>query len=48
MSDTKKYRVRLLLDDIYQVRETETKKTVHQGTLAECEAWIRLKEGGYL
>ena len=42
-----KYRVRLFMDETYQVLERETDDILHQGTLSDCEAWIRLQEGGY-
>ena len=52
----KMYKVRLLQNDIYQVvyiQEDEHKwdmgvKVEHQGSLPECEAYIRLHEGGYV
>jgi hypothetical protein len=44
----KKYQVFLLQDDVYQVVDVKTHETVFQGSLSDCEAWIRLKEGGYL
>lgn len=28
--------------------EEFTENTVHTGRLADCEAWIRLNEGGYM
>ncbi len=59
-----KYKVRLMMDDTYEVVETmfiedydstadddeaPTKEnSVYQGRLADCEAYIRLHEGGYM
>jgi len=50
--------VRHLIDDTYQVIGKEgdndydeygySEVTAHQGSLADCEAYIRLSEGGYL
>jgi hypothetical protein len=42
------YRVEWVKDDFYKVIETDTGETVHRGSLADCEAYIRLKEGGYM
>jgi hypothetical protein len=42
-----KYRVAWYIDSTYQVLDRETKKQLHQGSLLDCEAWIRLQEGGY-
>ncbi len=44
------YRVRFLKDSSYQVVDTETDNELseYQGSLADCEAWIRLKEAGKL
>ncbi len=44
------YKVELLIDSTYQVVDIsdEDRVTVHQGSLADCEAFIRLKNGGYL
>lgn len=44
----KKHRVSHLIDNTYQVYDTETSETVYQGSLADCEAYIRLTEGGYM
>ena len=33
--------------DTYQVLDRETDEQLHQGSLSDCEAWIRLQEGGY-
>ncbi len=50
-----KYIVQLFQDDTYQVLEitegeydTDNYEVVYQGSLADCEAYIRLKEGGYM
>ena len=60
-----KYKVRLNMDDNYQVFELTpnekydennyasdepefTEQAVHDGSLADCEAYIRLREGGYM
>jgi hypothetical protein len=54
-----KYKVRWLIDDTYQVLnigsgtdlsfdEFENPEVLHQGSLSDCESFIRLKEGGYL
>ncbi len=45
------HKVRLFMDDIYQVFELKqyyAEKLVYQGRLADCEAYIRLTEGGYM
>lgn len=42
-----KYKVSFLIGNIYEVVERETDEVLHQGSLADCEAWIRLEEGGY-
>jgi hypothetical protein len=42
-----KYRVRIFQDNTYEVIEKETGDSMFQGTLADCEAWIRLEVGGY-
>jgi hypothetical protein len=42
-----KYRVAWYIDSTYQVLDIETDKQLHQGSLADCEAYIRLHEGGY-
>jgi hypothetical protein len=43
-----KYKVVPLMDDTYQVIDTETNSVMHQGSLSDCEAWIRLTERGYM
>jgi len=51
-----RFKVVNLSGNIYQVLEKvivdfqriEDWNVLFQGTLPECEAWIRLKEGGYL
>ena len=42
-----KYKVRFFQDSTYQVLD-EADNTMFQGSLADCEAWIRLTEKGYL
>ena len=54
----KKYKIQLLQDNIYQVFGLAVSwgmsgiydftNVLFQGTLPECEAWIRLTEEGYL
>jgi hypothetical protein len=43
-----KYKVRFCMDNTYCVIEIETDEHVFSGSLADCEAYIRLKENGYL
>jgi hypothetical protein len=55
-----KLKVRWLEDDVYQVVEFKTDdedldiydrdnfEIAHQGSLSDCEAFIRLTEGGYM
>jgi len=38
-----KYKVELIMDSYYKVID-ENRKNVFQGSLADCEAWIRLTE----
>jgi hypothetical protein len=48
------YKVRSLEDGIYQIFEVDNDGLIYystvlfQGTLSECESWIRLTEEGYL
>ena len=42
------YKVRFYQDDTYEIVNTEVGEVEHQGSLSDCEAWIRLKEGGYI
>ena len=48
------YEVHLYMDDIYEVVVVDysgddyTYETVFKGSLADCESYIRLKEGGYM
>jgi hypothetical protein len=48
------YKVENLIDRTYQVvvyvqRYDEVEREIkYQGSLADCEAWIRLTEGGYM
>lgn len=49
MDDNYKVEEKQEIDDRYQVYGDEDKwETVHTGSLADCEAFIRLKEGGYM
>jgi len=43
----KSFRVQLFMDDIYQVLNADDDTVAYQGRLADCEAYIRLHEGGY-
>ena len=40
-----KYRVGIYIDDVYEVWNIEEQKQEFKGSLADCEAWIRFKEG---
>jgi len=42
------YRVENLIDNIYQVILNDGDIVCYQGSLADCEAYIRLKERGYM
>ena len=42
-----KYRVAWCIDSIDQVLGRDTDEQLYQGSLSDCEAWIRLQEGGY-
>ena len=42
-----KYRVTIYIDDVYEVWNIEEQEQEFKGSLADCEAWIRLQEGGY-
>lgn len=50
------YKVRLFMDNTYEVyfvtHDSESFRSdeyvCFQGSLADCEAWIRLTEGGYM
>ena len=52
----KKYKVRFYQDNTYEVLEKkyyayeddECWESVYQGSLADCEAYIRLHENGYM
>jgi hypothetical protein len=55
--EDKEYRVRLFMDETYEVVKKKDGadeddhdywRSVHQGSLADCEAWIRLTEKGYM
>ena len=55
--EEKKYKVRPYMDNIYEVTERvygneyyygEGEESVFQGTITECEAWIRLHDEGYM
>ncbi len=43
----KKYKVEFSMDTTYNVIEIESDQVVFSGRLADCEAYIRLHEGGY-
>lgn len=45
-----KYKVRYMMDYTYEVLGDEWSETTicYQGRLADCEAYIRLHEGGYM
>lgn len=47
-----RYKVRYFQDNTYEVYgrndDEESLYSFFQGSLSDCEAWIRLKEGGYL
>lgn len=45
---TMKYRVGIYIDDVYEVWNIEEERQEFKGSLADCEAWIRLHEAGYL
>ena len=36
------------MDDVYEVWNIEEERYEFEGSLADCEAWIRLKEAGHL
>lgn len=42
------YQVRFYIDETYEVIDRETGDSQYQGSLSDCEAWIRLHEGGYM
>ena len=44
------YKVRLMLDNTYEVViiHEDSEEKVYQGSLADCEAYIRLRENGYM
>lgn len=44
----KKYKVKFYMDNEYEVLNTESYEIEFQGSLADCEAWIKLTERGYL
>ena len=41
------FRVQLLMNDTYQVLNADDDSVAYQSNLANCEAYIRLHEGGY-
>ena len=43
-----KYRVQFYQDNTYEVFNNENQESEYQGSLADCEAWIRLTEEGRL
>ena len=45
------YKVRLYMDNIYEVYHYDGNEdwvVMYQGSLSDCEAWIRLHEKGYM
>lgn len=50
----KQFKVRLFQDNIYEIIKitidgwNNIEEKVFQGTLSECEAWLRLTNDGYL
>jgi hypothetical protein len=58
MDEEKKYKVKFWQDDTYEVLEEKWESTfttdgiyweqVYKGSLADCEAYIRLHENGYM
>lgn len=45
------YKVRLYMDNTYEVyyyKGNGDWEVVYHGSLADCEAWIRLHENGYM
>lgn len=47
----RKYKVEFMRDDTYEVIEWRggyNSESVFQGSLSDCEAYIRLHEGGYM
>ena len=44
----KKYRVSFYMNDIYEVIDNETNESLFQGSLSDCDAYIRLKENEYI
>jgi hypothetical protein len=45
------YKVRLMMDNAYEVMiiyKDYSEEKVYQGSLADCEAYIRLRENGYM
>ena len=43
-----KYRIGIYIDNIYEVWNTEDEIQEFKGSLADCEAWIRLHDAGYM
>lgn len=41
------FRVEWLIDSTYQVLNSDDDSVAFQGSLTDCEAYIRLHEGGY-
>ena len=49
--EDKKYKVKFYQDNTYEVLkkdDDESWESVYQGSLADCEAYIRLHENGYM
>jgi len=47
MENNSRFRVRFYMDNTYEVIDYSSYESFFQGSLADCEAWIRLREGGY-
>jgi len=44
----KKFRVEFYMDNTYLVINNDNDTVVYQGSLSDCESYIRLREGGYI
>lgn len=47
MENNSRFRVTLYMNNTYEVIDYSSYESFFQGSLADCEAWIRLQEGGY-
>ena len=47
MENHSRFRVRLYMNNTYEVIDYSSYDSLVQGSLADCEAWIRLREVGY-